>query len=554
MFHVSFQSRSLIVDFILLLRRGDREPCENSQVCSCHFKNADFQNLPTLFERNNFGEFDAVKSPEKLKRRPRKRARITQPNMCITEVIETEASSTSPVPLSNVQVLPTVTLVPSLESHAASHDIIYDEIIANCEIEIVSELEELSLPALDNITEVEIVSALESPPLDLDNATEVEIVPTILKLDAATETESEFPPAVYEAKINQLNVEIEALKNENDQIKKKPYEFPPVVYEAQIDQLNVEIKALKIENELIKKQPFGFFSLKGDCSYYTGIALDVFLLLEEVCAPVCAELPLYDGRKIGVLQFRDQFLLVFMKLRLNLDYIDLAKRFGISRTSAYRIFRNILPALHVTVFQAFMDEIPSRRKIQQSVPSCFDGFPNCRMVLDSTEMRCQSPSHLAEQKMTYSSYKHYTSAKATIAILPNGSAIACTACYPGSTSDKAIVEHSNILKNLLPGDLVLADKGFTIYSLLPKGVSLNIPPFLTCKQFTPSEIMETRSIAKARIHIERFNIRLKNYRIVRLIPYSSFKFVSMIVQTCVSLVNFQNSLLKEISEMYFVKN
>lgn len=49
--------------------------------------------------------------------------------------------------------------------------------------------------------------------------------------------------------------------------------------------------------------------------------------------------------------------------------------------------------------------------------------------------------------------------------------------YTGSTSDLAIVEHSNMLSELKPGDMILADKGFTIQSLLPAGVHLNIPPF-----------------------------------------------------------------------------
>lgn len=84
------------------------------------------------------------------------------------------------------------------------------------------------------------------------------------------------------------------------------------------------------------------------------------------------------------------------------------------------------------------------------------------MVIDCTEFRCESPSSMTEQKLTYSSYKKYPSVKVAIGILPNGSAVACSPCYPGSTSDKAIVKHSNILKELRSGDLVLADKGFLI--------------------------------------------------------------------------------------------
>jgi hypothetical protein len=45
-------------------------------------------------------------------------------------------------------------------------------------------------------------------------------------------------------------------------------------------------------------------------------------------------------------------------------------------------------------------------------------------------------------------------------------------------SDKEIPSLSGILKKCQPGDLVLADKGFSIQDIMPTGVVLNIPPFL----------------------------------------------------------------------------
>lgn len=47
-----------------------------------------------------------------------------------------------------------------------------------------------------------------------------------------------------------------------------------------------------------------------------------------------------------------------------------------------------------------------------------------------------------------------------------------------------------------PGDLILAGKGFLIFDLLPSGVNLNIPPFLVSPQFTPSEVVNTKNIAR----------------------------------------------------------
>ena len=64
---------------------------------------------------------------------------------------------------------------------------------------------------------------------------------------------------------------------------------------------------------------------------------------------------------------------------------------------------------------------------------------------------------------------------------------------------------SGILDLLEPGDSVMALRGFEIQELLlSKKASLNIPPFLRCKdQLDPNEEDETRQIASVRIHVER---------------------------------------------------
>ena len=61
------------------------------------------------------------------------------------------------------------------------------------------------------------------------------------------------------------------------------------------------------------------------------------------------------------------------------------------------------------------------------------------------------------------------------------------------------------------GDLVLADRGFTIKeTLAERGVDLNIPPFLNGREkLTPGEEIETKQIARVRIYVERSLERIK---------------------------------------------
>ena len=75
----------------------------------------------------------------------------------------------------------------------------------------------------------------------------------------------------------------------------------------------------------------------------------------------------------------------------------------------------------------------------------------------------------------------------------------------GRTSDKFLTENCGIIDKLLPGDLVLADRGFTIQELhMFKHAQLAIPAFTRGKdQLDPVEVEETRNIANVRIHVER---------------------------------------------------
>ena len=65
------------------------------------------------------------------------------------------------------------------------------------------------------------------------------------------------------------------------------------------------------------------------------------------------------------------------------------------------------------------------------------------------------------------------------------------------------------------GDSIMVDKGFEIADDLPKGVTLNIPPFLRGNDhLSIEEETETRRIASVRIHVERAISRIKTIRIL----------------------------------------
>lgn len=136
--------------------------------------------------------------------------------------------------------------------------------------------------------------------------------------------------------------------------------------------------------------------------------------------------------------------------------------------------------------------------------------------------------------------------KALVGITPNGVVSFVSELYSGSISDPDIVKRSGYLEKLEKGDVVMADKGFSIQDDLAEvGASLVMPNFLKGKrQFTVEESKHNKTIASLRIHVERCMERLKNWHIFhRSMPVSLAKTASdtWIVVACIS--NFWQPLI-----------
>lgn len=194
-----------------------------------------------------------------------------------------------------------------------------------------------------------------------------------------------------------------------------------------------------------------------------------------------------------------------------------------------------------------LNPFPSRDITSLTLPAAFRKFQNIRCIIDCTELFIERPSNLTGQSLTFSNYKHHTTIKFLVAIVPTGAVCYVSQAWGGRVSDRCITEQSGFLDHICPGDVVMADKGFTIGDLLAKkDAFLEISPFLTKKkQFTPAEVELTKNIAQVRIHVERAIGRVKQFHILdSVIPISLHSSISSIFRVCCFLSNLHPPLVK----------
>ena len=195
-----------------------------------------------------------------------------------------------------------------------------------------------------------------------------------------------------------------------------------------------------------------------------------------------------------------------MKLRLNLSNYYLAYRFAVSESTVCRVFSKWIGAMDNRLSSPI--KWPDRECLQKTMPFCYRRHYGLRVVsiIDCFELFIEKPSNLLAKSCTWSTYKHYNTAKYLISVTPQGSVSFISKGWGGRTSDKHITEHSGYLKNLLPGDIVLADRGFNVRvadSVAVMGATLDLPAFTKGReQLSASEIESTRRIASVRIHVE----------------------------------------------------
>ena len=233
--------------------------------------------------------------------------------------------------------------------------------------------------------------------------------------------------------------------------------------------------------------------------FYTG--LPNIKIVKAVFEHVYKTLPGERATKLSAFQ---EFICTLLKLRLNSPLEDLSYRFGVSTSTVSRILVKWLRQMDIR-----MEELiywPDREALHKTMPACFQASfgKKVAIIIDCFEIFIERPSNLQARASTWSNYKHKNTVKVLMGITPQGVVSFVSETWGGRVSDKHLTDNCGILKKLLPGDVVLADRGFDIAeSVGMMQARLHIPAFTKGKaQLSALEVENTRTIANVRIHVE----------------------------------------------------
>ena len=234
----------------------------------------------------------------------------------------------------------------------------------------------------------------------------------------------------------------------------------------------------------------------------THTGLPNLRIVKAIFHHVAKTMPSEKATKLTSFQ---EFMCVMIKLRTDLPNKFLGYSFGVSPATVSRVILKWLVQMDIRLQDLIV--WPDRDALRKTMPDCFQKSfgKKVAVILDCFEVFIERPSGLEARAMTWSNYKHHNTVKILLGITPQGVISFVSESWGGRVSDKYLTEHCGLLKKLLPGDVVLADRGFDIGdSVAAMQATLNIPAFTKGKsQLSALEVEETRTIANVRIHVER---------------------------------------------------
>ena len=148
---------------------------------------------------------------------------------------------------------------------------------------------------------------------------------------------------------------------------------------------------------------------------------------------------------------------------------------------------------------------PTEEETLSYTPKSFVGNLKGLKVLSTTLNNVLQSPQMQNCNIRLSTYKSANTLKKLIVCTKAGSISYISDAYGGAASDRFITEDCAVVRKFSQGMVALVDRGFNVQDLFLKHqLAVAMPPFTKGrKQFTKLQVEKTKTISRARIHIER---------------------------------------------------
>ncbi len=294
-----------------------------------------------------------------------------------------------------------------------------------------------------------------------------------------------------------------------------------------------------VRNVCVSENPNFFHRMKNDpemMSLYTGLqSYSHFHIIFDLCLPAVVALRVDDECRKPTLSFKKQLYLTLMRLRLNLSDLDLACIFEIDVFKASRYIQKWIDVMYVRFSRVLM-VWPVWAALNFSMPLSFRAhYPRCIAIIDCFDVSVDDRH--TDLFLDRESTRSKRAIKFLIAIAPTGAITFISKAYGEHEPDEDVVHDSELLRRILPGDQILADRDFLIEEEVRSiGASL----------ITPANVGSSRSVSNFTIYVKKVIDHLRSTYTILNGPLSvndlrtgpdGFAFVDKVAFVCCCLLN-----------------